>query len=113
KVLRAYIDNETLNVQKIKQATTYYNSAQFALENAANPSGYKQKVLSDTVNQFFTQYFPVLTADQKTLIFTRRLGDDMMKHDEDLVMSLKNTNGTWSAPVSISKNINSTLNEGT
>ncbi|MEQ8423198.1 MAG: OmpA family protein, partial [Cyclobacteriaceae bacterium] len=68
--------------------------------------------MGDTVNRFGLQYFPVLTADEQELIFTRRMGpgpDD----DEDLVVSKKDTNGRWTIPVSISSNINSRFNEGT
>jgi outer membrane protein OmpA-like peptidoglycan-associated protein len=64
------------------------------------------------VNQFAMQYFPVLTADEEELIFTRRMGfaDEF---DEDLVITHKNENGRWTSPQSISKNINSMFNEGT
>jgi outer membrane protein OmpA-like peptidoglycan-associated protein len=53
-----------------------------------------------------------LTADQQELIFTRRLGPGG-NDDEDLVVSKKISNGSWSMPSSISPNINSELNEGT
>lgn len=113
KVLGAFIDNETQNSAKVRQATVFFNSAQFAHKNKNTTSAYKQRTLSDTVNAFVMQYFPVLTADQQELIFTRRTGQDMMKDDEDLVVSRKNRQGQWTAPVSISKNINTALNEGT
>ena len=58
------------------------------------------------------QYFPVLTADQSQLIFTRRVGDGP-NDDEDLVVSKKDEQGRWKFPESISKNINTQLNEGT
>jgi outer membrane protein OmpA-like peptidoglycan-associated protein len=58
------------------------------------------------------QYFPVLTADQRQLIFTRRAGDGP-NDDEDLMVSKKDEQGRWMAPESISKNINTQLNEGT
>ena len=58
------------------------------------------------------QYFPVLTADEMQLIFTRRAGDGP-NDDEDLMISKKDEHGRWSIPTSISKNINTPLNEGT
>jgi outer membrane protein OmpA-like peptidoglycan-associated protein len=58
------------------------------------------------------QYFPVLTADQQELIFTRRMGGGP-NDDEDLVISKKNPRGRWQEPQSLSKNINTQLNEGT
>src|SRR5690349_9649868 len=112
KVLSAYVNNETQNKQKIQQATALFRSAEFAEKNKDNVSLYKQHVLSDTVNAFVMQYFPVLTADQQQLIFTRRESNDP-NADEDLVVSQKNEKGRWMKPVSISKNITTPLNEGT
>jgi outer membrane protein OmpA-like peptidoglycan-associated protein len=111
--LSSYLKNEALNKPRIQEATKMFNDARFALENKNNPAAYQQKILSDTVNHFMMQYFPVLTADQQEMIFTRRLGHDQMKHDEDLVVVRKDNTGGWIAPESISKNINSELNEGT
>lgn len=108
-----FIKNESLNKRKVQQATKFYNDAQFALANKGNKSAYVQRALSDSVNRFALQYFPVLTADQQALIFTRRLGHDNLKHDEDLVISRKDSQGKWTPPVSISRHINSALNEGT
>lgn len=110
--LESFLAIENQNRAKIEKAKLMLNSAKYALQNSEITSQYKQRPLSDTVNHFAMQYFPVLTADQQALIFTRRLGhgpDD----DEDLVVSIKNKKGQWSAPVSISDKINSELNEGT
>src|SRR5688572_9490289 len=112
KVLSAYINNETQNKSKIERATMLFKSAEFALKNQNVKSQYTRRPLSDTVNRFVMQYFPVLTADQKQLIFTRRAGDGP-NDDEDLMISKKNELGRWSVPEGISKNINTPLNEGT
>lgn len=112
KVLGAFVKTEVQNKQKVDHATALYKNAEFAFKNKDNLSAYQLRPLSDTVNCFAMQYFPVLTADQKQLIFTRRLRDDP-NGDEDLVVSKKSSNGQWQKPVSISKNINTQLNEGT
>src|SRR5690606_240323 len=97
---------------KIERATSLLRSAEFAFRNQSSAANYKQRPLSDTVNCFGMQYFPVLTADQKQLIFTRRITNNP-NDDEDLVVSRKDEKGRWTTPVSISKNINTRLNEGT
>jgi OmpA-OmpF porin, OOP family len=112
KVLGYFMNNETQNKQKADKAMLLYKSADFANKNKDNTSPFKQKLLSDTVNCFAMQYFPVLTADQQQLIFTRRVTNDP-NDDEDLVVTRKNNRGQWTPPVSISKNINTRLNEGT
>jgi outer membrane protein OmpA-like peptidoglycan-associated protein len=95
-----------------KTATRLEQNAQFALKQIRNPLPFDPKPLPDNVNEYDLQYFPVLTADQKTLIFTRRQSRDP-QFDEDMVTSSKNTDGSWSDPESISDNINTKFNEGT
>jgi outer membrane protein OmpA-like peptidoglycan-associated protein/tetratricopeptide (TPR) repeat protein len=112
KVLGYFMNNESSNKQKLDRANVLYRNAEFAFKNKDNVSPFKQRLLSDTVNCFAMQYFPVLTADQQQLIFTRRVTDDP-NDDEDLVVSKKNSRGQWTTPGSISKNINTRLNEGT
>ena len=64
------------------------------------------------VNRFSLQYFPVLTVDQQTLIFTGRRGTTP-QYDEDIYVSEKDQAGRWTDPVSLSENINTPRNEGT
>ncbi len=107
-----YLKEELANKQKIDRIKVIKSNVTFAKENQAKAEAYKIRKLSDTINNFVLQYFPVLTADQQELIFTRRLGPGG-SDDEDLVVSRKASNGRWSSPESISPNINSSLNEGT
>lgn len=109
-VLGAYLNSEQAKNAKSDRARQLFNSSNFALESKA-ATGFELKMLSDTVNAFFMQYFPVLSADQRSLIFTRRLGDSD-EFDEDLVMAVREGN-RWRSPISISANINSRFNEGT
>lgn len=111
-MLKLFVAAEKRNRQKLNHALTMLKSVEYASSHQSSKSKYRQRPLSDTVNAFALQYFPVLTADQKELIFTRRLGntgDD----DEDLVVSRKDDKGKWMPPESISANINSKWNEGT
>lgn len=110
--LQAYIAAENQNRQKAERAEIMLRNANFAIENKSKRARYKQRALSDTVNCFELQYFPVLTADQQELIFTRRVGSKN-EHDEDLYMSKKDAQGRWLRPESISSAINTSLNEGT
>lgn len=112
KFITSYLNVETTNRQKIDRANLLLRNINFAKQNQESASAYKQRKLSDTVNNFVLQYFPVLTADQQSLIFTRRLGGGP-NDDEDLVISRKNSKGRWDTPQSISDNINTRLNEGT
>ncbi len=107
-----YLDSEILNKPKMAQATLWKRNAQFALRNRKAASEFIPRQLSGTVNAFAMQYFPVMTADEQELIFTRRVGGGQ-DDDEDLVVCKQDSAGGWKSPVSISPNINTPLNEGT
>jgi len=107
-----YLENEMMNKQRIDQVKLWKACADFSLQNIQNEIAFNTRKLSDTVNAFTQQYFPVLTADEQQLIFTRRMGvtDEF---DEDMVISTKDKNGRWTFPESISPTINTRFNEGT
>lgn len=84
----------------------------FAVENIKTPIDIHPKPLPKILNSFPLQYFPVLTADDKTIIYTVRHGVQF-HDDENIVISKKDDQGNWTKPVSISPNINSQFNEGT
>ncbi len=77
-----------------------------------NPLPYRPEPVGGQVNQLPLQYFPVLTVDQQTLIFTGRRGTTP-QYDEDIYVSEKSPEGTWLAPRPISENIITPRNEGT
>lgn len=107
-----YLQNEMMNKQRIDQVKLWKACADFSMQNMRNEIKFNTRQLSDTVNAFAQQYFPVLTADEQQLFFTRRLGltDEF---DEDMVVSTKDKDGHWTAPESISSVINTRYNEGT
>ncbi len=86
----------------------YLKSAEFALTSIKNPLNIKKEALSDTVNFLPTQYFPVLTADNETLLFT---GQDANRNENIYITHQKD--GKWQVPEGISNIINSDNNEGT
>ena len=97
---------------RVAHARFLLKSADFALLNSSIASDLDPQPLPDVINSFATQYFPVLTADQQQLFFTRRLGFTG-NDDEDIVVSIKDEAGNWTKPQSVSENINSNNNEGT
>lgn len=110
--LSQFLQREKTNQQKINQANFWFSTCEFGLKNQRNASGFLPRLLSDTVNCFLMQYFPVLTADDQQLFFTRRLGKSGADK-EDLVVSVRDERGRWTKPVSVSEKINSPENEGT
>ncbi len=83
------------------------DNCKFAIESSRKPLTINPLELPKSVNKFQSQYFPVMTADRETLIYTGN-----QDSDENLyVTSVKDK--IWAEPVSISEKINTTQNEGT
>ena len=98
--------NESLPLYK--QLRKQITNCDFALEAVKNKSIIEPKAVAGLENFAAYCYFPVLTADAQTLIFTAR----SESNDDNLFVSnLKN--GQWQAPKSISNKINTAANEGT
>jgi OmpA-OmpF porin, OOP family len=106
-----FLQAEKSDAKKLNYIRLWKTQAEYAIEHEQEVRDYKITPLSDTVNRFPIQYFPVLTADHQQLIFTARFGGTTLEN-EDLVVSEKNPDGSWSSPVSISENINSPRREG-
>lgn len=87
------------------------SQAEFSIASRGQKSKYKISPLSDTVNKFPMQYFPVITADNQQLIFTARFGGGR-NENEDIMLSERAANGSWSFPKSLSGNINTVRREG-
>ncbi len=83
-------------------------TARFGQEALQRPQSVDPKPLSSVLQTTPSQYFPVLTADEQTLVFTVLKPEG----DEDLLTASFNGE-TWSPPVSLSPNINTPENEGT
>ncbi len=77
----------------------------------ANQKDIIKEKLPEPLNTFQLQYFPVLTADSKKILFTKRDGLKNFEH-EDIFVSYWEDN-KWTAPQPISQTINTSYNEGT
>ncbi|RRB06878.1 OmpA family protein [Larkinella rosea] len=91
-----------------KKIDRMLQTARFGEQAIQNPLPVKPQPLSATVQAFPSQYFPVLTADEQTLVYTVLKPEG----DEDLMVATQKGE-TWSPPESISPHINTPNNEGT
>lgn len=87
-------------------------NARFSAEAVKNPVQYDPQRLSETVNSQFSEYWPSLTVDGNTLVFTRLLpaGGARSFMQEDFYMS-RFENGDWLEAQPLAE-LNSELNEG-
>jgi outer membrane protein OmpA-like peptidoglycan-associated protein/tetratricopeptide (TPR) repeat protein len=109
---KAYLTVSMANTNKnsivYKQLEKQVKTIDFGMQALGNPMNIKPEPLPEIINTKAKQYFPVLTADNTTLIFTAVENEG----DENIFKSeLKD--GQWQQPVSISNEINSPFNEGT
>ena len=96
-----------VTVSNQKRYKTRIDNCKFALEALKKPLIINPLELPKSVNKFQSQYFPVMTADRETLIYTGN-----QDSDENLyVASVKDK--IWAEPVPISEKINTKENEGT
>jgi hypothetical protein len=109
-----YADSKDLKKMAAKEKAT----SLVAKEIVANPLNIKIENLGDSVNSVYAEYSPVLSADERTLIFTTRRPNSTGglrlpdgQYFEDIVACYKDNAGNWSKPVSLSQNVNTDGNE--
>ncbi|RZK22965.1 MAG: hypothetical protein EOO56_06705 [Hymenobacter sp.] len=108
-----YLQINSNNKAQVEFAKLQLQNCDFAAEAMAHPSGPNPERLVAPLNQFRNQYFPVLTADNRFLVFTvRRNPEKQGQENEDLLISAVDAGGKFGAPQSISPAINSPENEG-
>ena len=89
-----------------KRAKAQILNCRFALESVKKPLTFNSLPLQKPFNEFASQAFPVLTADNETIFFTQNSGN------ENIFYSTR-ADSVWRAPTSISDTINTPQNEGT
>ncbi len=95
--------------KQLKEASSLIRTAEYAIEQIAERDAfvYKPERLPHPINHFEQQYFPSLTGDEQTLIFTARNKGE----DENIYESLREGD-RWGIPRLLSS-VNSKSNEGT
>lgn len=85
----------------------------FARQAVQRPVPFEPVNLGPGVNTPYPEYYPCITADDRTLVFTRRIPapDNPMGAQEDFFVSHKNADGVWS-PATPIPSVNSIHNEG-
>lgn len=94
----------------MEQSNRGKNNCDFAIEAKKHPLDFKPIRMKSPINNFFVQAYPILTADQQTMIYyVIRNSERAAKGD---IMISKKENGVWSIPISISDKINTPMDEG-
>lgn len=107
-----------VNAQKYLTFKDFYNkkpimdqilrNSTFAAIAVENPVNFKPVNLGPSINTHFNEYFPGITADEQTLIFTRLVNN----RNEEFYISRKAGN-EWQKAQNLGEPINTDKNEGT
>jgi outer membrane protein OmpA-like peptidoglycan-associated protein/tetratricopeptide (TPR) repeat protein len=106
-----FVMDPLLNENSRKAADYRRRSFLFALEQEKkHPSAnyvFAPRNMGDSINSEVSEYYPSITIDGKTLVYTRRVRN----FNEDFYIS-ENKDGNWSKSESLSGTINTEQNEG-
>ncbi|MCC7244517.1 MAG: PD40 domain-containing protein [Saprospiraceae bacterium] len=105
----AYLRSKPVNAKNRGGAERLLASARFVDDAMKHPVPFEPKVIEGGVNTAEEEYFPSLTADGQTLIFTRR-ADMSMTSDENFYRS-EFKDGAWQTAVPMD-GVNTSQNEG-
>lgn len=107
--INLFLQKPNLNERIIKSANYRKRCYEFAVDYQSKfPLGnyvFTPQNLGDSINTKLLEYFPSVTIDGNTLVFTRRIGQ------EDFFVSEKR-NGVWSKAMPLPGNLNTAENEG-
>ncbi|QKG52137.1 OmpA family protein [Hymenobacter sp. BRD67] len=108
-----YLQTKPNSPTQVAYAQLQLQNCDYAAEAMAHPTGPAPERLPAPLNQFRDQYFPVLTADNRFLLFTVRRNPELRgQENEDVLISAVDAEGKFGVPQSISPVINSRENEG-
>ena len=88
-----------------EKAIRYRDYSLFAKEAVAHPLPFDPQSMDDNINTEVNEYLPSITADGKTMVFTRRVGSS------EFLFETRFENGQWSEPRSIDE-INKYMESG-
>lgn len=108
----AYLQKEA-DPQRQARARLGMDNCAFARRAIQQPVPFEPVNLGTGVNSTMAEYYPCITADDRALLFTRRVPhpDPRIREQEDFQVSTKGESGEWSTARGIAS-VNSDRNEG-
>jgi outer membrane protein OmpA-like peptidoglycan-associated protein len=120
KDLQHYVDvhGSSATPATIASAQQGIDDCDFAVNSIAHPVPFNPINMGEKINTDGCEYFPNVTADDGTFLFTRNREQKdpqsgvMTRTQEDFYISYKDADGKWSLAQNIGKPINTDNNEG-
>ena len=113
KYAELFIKSGNDNRKMVDGAIKIKVDAEFAMEAIKNPVNITIKNMGQAINSDLNEYFPCVSADNETFIYTRRLKSKQNPtgFNEDFYIS-KAANGEWQPSMNMGGGINTPYNEG-
>ena len=108
---RIFLSKKRVNPKIREDAERSLLNAEFGAVAVKSPVPFEPTNLGPNVNSDQYEYFPVLTADEQTLVFTRNQRSERGDYQEDFYVSIAETDG-WAAARNLGGPINTEDNEG-
>lgn len=107
-------NDRRISDQMIHAAEYLKTSAEFSLEARKNPLNIQPINIGKGINTQYPEYFPTITVDGKTLLFTREIpnNDGSPRGQEDFFVSHLTEGNVWAKAYPMPPNINTEQNEG-
>ena len=109
---KVFMTKKRVNPQIREKAERYMRNAEFGAVVKKKPVPFEPKNLGESVNTDQYEYFPVLTADEQTLVFTRNQRSQRGDYQEDFYVSVASEDGSWARARNLGEPINTSDNEG-
>ncbi|TNE55665.1 MAG: tetratricopeptide repeat protein [Bacteroidetes bacterium] len=114
--LRKYMSNRNANPKMVAKGRQILASCDFAVQAMKNPMAFNPINVGPGINTADPEYFPTITVDGKTILFTRRISDNRVpgnfKEQEDFYISHLSDKNSWMTAEAMPTNINTVNNEG-
>lgn len=95
------------------EVKVFIESCEFAIYGLQNPVDFNPINLGPSINTKYHEYFPTLTVDGKTLLFTRRIPAPGTEHGEQEDFFVTHyVDGRWTEAEPMPANVNTPNNEG-
>ena len=109
------LDTENIDLQPLAQKGI--KEADFRQYAIANPVPFSPTNMGTMINTMFDEYLPTLTADEQTIIITRKeprkaTTTANTPEEEDFYIATKDNNGNWTMAQRVDEPLNSNDNEG-
>jgi len=115
KNLDYYTSFQNANPEMVTEAYKMRENCVFAREQINNPLPFNPINMGPGINTADPEYYPTITVDGKTILFTRRIDDarvPVYKEQEDFFVSQLSDRNVWGTAVPMPPNVNTMLNEG-